>query len=98
MPEPAEVVGVPWYLEPDYPGILEVMEDAADMPDSFDKWLGEAEAEERRLRSGGRVVARAIIDPFEFTIWCRNEGVKPDAAARNGFAAWVASHQAKGDY
>ena len=98
MPQPAEVVGIPWYLEPDYPGILNVMEDSGDMPDSFERWLGDAEAEERRLKSSGRAVARAVIDPFEFTIWCRDEGLKPDAAARSRFAAWVAAHQAKGDY
>ena len=98
MPQSAEVVGIPWYLEPDYPGILKVMEDAADMPDSFEKWIGGAQAEERRLQSGGHVVARAVIDPFEFTIWCRNEGLNPDRAARVRFAEWVASRQAKGDY
>lgn len=98
MPEATEIVGIPWYLQADYPAVLKMMADAADMPDSFEKWEGEALADERRLQAGGRVVARAVIDPFEFTIWCRNEGLKPDADARDRFAAWVASHQAKGDY
>ena len=88
-----EAVGIPWFLEPDYEQARDMMLDSDSLPDRFEHWLKEAEQTEQRVKASGRKVARAIIDPFEFSIWCDDAGRQPDAAAREAFATWVASQQ-----
>jgi hypothetical protein len=91
-----EVVGIPWFLQPDYEQTLAMMLDSASLPDSYQEWLEAAETLERQIRAGGRSATRAIIDPFEFSIWCRDMSTKPDATAREQFAAWVVAHRHAG--
>jgi hypothetical protein len=79
---PLRAVGIAWYYRQDYRRILEIMEDADVLPRTYDQWLRSAETGERQLKRLGHVVIRAMIDPEEFTQWCRIRDLKVDAKAR----------------
>lgn len=79
-------VGLPWYSSATYARATALMEDRVEFPPAFEAWRREAEPRLRRLERDGAVVYRVIIDPEEFTSWCRRQGVVPNAAARERFA------------
>ena len=60
--------------------------DPGGLPATFDEWLARAE--------GGLVRAtptlRVVIDPVQFSAWCRAASREADAAARAAFAQIVA--------
>ena len=69
-----------------------MMEDAvyaAGFPPSYDEWLSIKEREERDEQSKGKIVSRIIIDPDEFTAWCREKHLKFDEEARADFALFL---------
>ncbi len=80
------MVALSWYRAEDYDRILEIMEDADKFHSTYDEWLKAAERGERELKGKGHVVIRAMLDPDEFTAWCREKGLKLDAQARTQFA------------
>lgn len=89
--------GVVWYRRQDYGRILEVMEDADQLPETFDKWLYRAEKAVKEALDRGLLTVKAHIDPDQFVIWCRERGLKVDASARTQFAATVArAHDLEG--
>lgn len=79
---PIRAVGIAWYSRQNYRRVLEVMEDADNLPGNFDQWLKRAEATERQFKRSGHIVVRAIIEPDEFAAWCRSRGLNIDAKAR----------------
>jgi hypothetical protein len=83
------------YRAEDYGRILEIMEDADKLHQTYDQWLKAAELGERELKGKGHVVIRAMLDPDEFTAWCLEKGLKLDAEGRKQFASWVASRPVK---
>ncbi len=89
-------VGIAWYLPGDYDRARALMTDAGSLPDTFEQWLALAENAERAATASGNRIVRAILDPFEFPIWCRDNGVAPDGAGRARFASWVAAHEDTG--
>jgi hypothetical protein len=88
-----EPVGIAWYAREDYPGILEVMDDADLLPPSFEDWLERAEEVERELGRQGFVLLRVALDPADFVVWCRDRRRAPDGDARSAFAAEGAEQQ-----
>lgn len=83
-------VGLPWYSQATYRRSIDLMEDRAAFPSSYEAWLKEAELMRRRVEDDGNIVYRVIIDPEEFGAWCRRQDVMPNAAARERFAALAA--------
>lgn len=75
-----------WYDRLDYPGILDVMEDARKLPETYDAWLMSAEQVEGVVRTSGVTVVRVRIRPEVFGDWCAARGLKRDGAARTRFA------------
>ncbi len=92
---PIRAVGIAWYSRQDYRRALEIMEDADQLPRTFDQWLKRAEATERQIKRAGHVVVRAMIKPEEFAAWCRAKGLNTDAKARTEWASEFAHQQAK---
>jgi hypothetical protein len=88
-------MGMAWYRPEDYRRIVQIMEDGYKLPLTYDRWLQLAERGERELRQKGHFVVRAMINPEEFTVWCRQQGVKRDADGRMKHAAWAASQAVK---
>ena len=79
-------VVIGWYRRKDYARILAVMADAHLLPRTFDKFVKNAEAGEKRLAAQGYVVHRLDIDPDEFLTWCTACNVDADAQARMTFS------------
>ena len=83
---PVRAIGMAWYTRQDYPRILEIMEDAEKLPPSYFAWSKAAERGKREAERQGQIVIRAIIDPDDFSLWCRARGLNVDAEARMRFA------------
>lgn len=79
-------IGIAWYRESDYPRILEIMEDADRLPETFAEWEKAARNGEREGQAKGLTVVRAIIDPQTFPAWCRARGLNVNANGRMAFA------------
>ena len=79
-------VGIAWYRREDYAEILRIMQDAAELPTTWEKWFYAAERGARVLQKRGHIVVRAYIDPVDFPEWCRQRGLKLDAQARMQYA------------
>lgn len=79
-------VGLIWYRPQDYPRILEVMEDADDLPATYGEWYEKTRDIERYLKRNGYFVVRTLLDPEAFPGWCRSRGLKVNAKARAEFA------------
>ena len=81
-----QIIGIAWYLQQDYPAILNIMADADLLPASFEKWQYQVHRLERDIRASGKVVVRAVIDPATFPEWCRSRDLNVDSKARRAFA------------
>lgn len=90
MSLPVQAVGIPWYNRADYPRILEIMEDAEVLPDTFDQWLQRAEKTREQFLRRGAIVVKAQIEPDAFVAWCRANSRHVDADGRTAFANLVA--------
>lgn len=89
------VMGVPWYDREDYRRILEIMEDANLLPETYEKWRYAADKVISTVERSGGTAVRAKIDPDAFIAWCRSRNLKVDAQARMAFANEVAYQAAK---
>jgi hypothetical protein len=87
---PIGAYGIAWYRRQDYARVLEVMADADQLPETFDKWLHRAEKALKEARNRGLLAVKAHIDPDQFVIWCRERGLNVDANARTQYAAIIA--------
>lgn len=94
MTSQLQTVGMVWYRRGDYPRVLAVMDDAADLPDTFDQWLAAAENTERQLIGSGVFVLRALLRPDTFKSWCEREGRACDARSRSHWASEFAQRAA----
>lgn len=85
-----EVTGIPWYDASTYGRILEIMEDASLLPNSYPMWLrGATDVMEHAARNGD-ICVKVRIDPSGFEAWCESQGYRTDAEARLEFAYEVA--------
>jgi hypothetical protein len=84
---PIRAVGIAWYARQDYRRIVEIMDDADQLPGTFDQWLKRAEATEREMKRAGHTVARTMIKPDEFAAWCRAKGLSLDGKARSQWSS-----------
>ena len=91
---PVRAVGIAWYSRQDYRRALEIMDDAAELPRTFDQWLKRAEATEREIKRAGHIVVRAMIKPEEFAAWCGAKGLNTDGKARSQWATEFVRQQA----
>ena len=90
-----QIIGMAWFNESDYAGILDIMEDAANLPKTYEAWEKIARKRESELKGDGHVVVRAIIHPKAFAGWCAVRGLHIDANARTTFANDYAASQVR---
>lgn len=83
---PLRAVGIAWYRESDYPRILQIMDDAHTLSNTYRQWEKLAEKAERTAKAQNHVVVRAVIDPDTFPAWCTLRGLHVDSRARMAFA------------
>jgi hypothetical protein len=89
-----EVTGIPWYDASTYGRILEVMEDACLLPDTYEKWLCGAWDVWAHAQQNGDHPVKVHIDPNGFQEWCTAQGFAADSEARLEFAYLAAQAQA----
>lgn len=82
-----QAIGMAWFDEADYPAILHIMADAAQLPRTHAQWHQRATQGEKELATKGVKVIRAVIDPQHFPGWCAARGLNVDAQARTRFAS-----------
>ncbi len=83
-----------WYRSrEDYETLQRLVPDARQLALSFDEWQKSAEQNVSELEAGGNVVMKTIIDPKQFTIWCRNSGMECNWATFEAFASGAAARQ-----
>jgi hypothetical protein len=81
-----QAVGMVWYKRENYERIRTICEDGNNLHDTYDEWFKAAEIGRKGLESQGARVICVDIDPVEFPVWCRNNDMKLNAAARNRYA------------
>ena len=80
------VIGIPWCREEDYDAFRAMFEDRDNLPLDWDKFVCIAQKAERLYRSQREIVERVYIDPNKFRLWCAENGLRVDRAARLEFA------------
>jgi hypothetical protein len=92
----ADVVGISWYRRSDWPALRALFANTDPLPATFDAWLADAEALEKRFEGQGLRVVRAELRPQKFKAWCASSGRRPDRQARVEWANLLARN-AQGD-
>ena len=85
--KPPPAVGAYWIREEDYAALLNIFEDGANLPPSWQEWLKMAEEMERGLKAYGHVVMRVRIEPKSYLAWCAAHNASPGAEGRKKFVA-----------
>jgi hypothetical protein len=83
-------VGMAWYKAENFVRLVAMFEDGDKLHRTYAEWLKAAEANYKRLCSQGVRVVKVDIDPDQFPKWCKTEGLKLNADARNKFASLMA--------
>lgn len=94
MPPRQKTVGIPWFKSESYAAARAVMSDGAELPEQYGDWLGEAEGLRAEAEAAGHHVLKVVIEPKEFSLWCRARNIVPDAKARVRFANFAAFREA----
>jgi hypothetical protein len=80
-----QAAALPWYARASYPRVLEVMQDRAHLPPSYDEWLARAEVVVEQARRKGYYPLKTHVDPDHFVAWCEAHGCEPDSDSRMEF-------------
>lgn len=94
MPPPQKVVGIPWFVASSYRDCRAMMTDGAQLPEMHGDWLREAEDVLAEAEAAGHRPLKVVIEPKEFSLWCRGRNIPTDAKARVRFANYVAFREA----
>lgn len=89
------MMGLPWFREEDWEMLLDVLEDADQLPSAYDEWLQDAEAEVKRLERAETLVVKAVVDPAPFAQWCRARDRAVDCRSARAYASEFAFKNAK---
>lgn len=92
-----QIVGMAWFKRAHYSALRAMFKDGHKLHRTYDEWLAAAERGEQRLRADGIRVVRVDIDPDDFPIWCKAQGLKLDAEARIAIANLRAVRILRGD-
>jgi hypothetical protein len=89
------MIGITWYARRDYPRVLQLMDDASELDETYDAWLKNAQNAERELRRQGHKVVRTKMDLDAFLAWCTVRGERPIGGARAEWSSEVAGRQTR---
>ena len=85
-----KVAGMVWYKPENFSRLIAMFEDGKKLHGSYKEWLRDAERGRKKLEADGVRVVCVDIDPNQFPEWCRANGMKLNAEARNKFASLMA--------
>jgi hypothetical protein len=89
-----KIVGIPWFKPDSFSAARAVMADGAALPEQYGDWLREAEGVRAEAEDAGHHVLKVMIEPKEFSLWCRARNIPADAKARVRFANFAAFREA----
>ena len=81
------VTGVCWYTESQWFRLKETATDPERFEATFDEWSAMAEDSLLKLRKAGIIAVKVLIDPDEFSAWCKQKSKPNDASARAHYVA-----------
>lgn len=87
MTEKPRVSGLCWFRQEDYGAVRTMFLDGDKMPETWEKWLKQAEDMERRAKIECDTVERVYIDPATFPAWCVANDASVDSDGRHKFVA-----------
>ncbi len=85
-----KALAIAWFRKEDWPRWRAI---DPDFEPDYDRWLRKVEAEMKKRESSEYVLDKVIIDPDEFTDWCRVNRRKVDSRARAIYAAFMLSRK-----
>jgi len=94
MPPRQRIIGIPWFKPGSYAEARAVMSDGAGLPEQYGAWLSEAEGVRAQVEQAGHHVLKVMVEPKDFSHWCRARNIPPDAKARVRFANFAAFREA----
>lgn len=83
----------PWFNREDYDAIKALCGDDPDLPDAFDEWLKGAAELLSKEESRGTIRYKVVVDPKEFSAWCRSAGVDANTFTLGAFAVKKSGEQ-----
>ena len=88
----ARQVVQPWFRRDDYETIRKLVPDAPDIAShTFEHWEQQANKEFARLEALGFQVVKVLVDPSEFTNWCKDSRQRHDFLSLTAFAMKIAT-------
>lgn len=91
-----QALGMVWYKAENYERLRATFDDGETLPASYEKWLSKAEVGRAHFEATGVRVVCVDIDPDEFPRWCKEEGLRQGAHARNMYASLIAYRSVAG--
>lgn len=76
------VTGVCWYTESQWVRVKKTATDPERFEATFDEWSAMAEDALLELRKAGIIPVKVLIDPDEFSAWCKGKSKRNNASAR----------------
>ena len=83
----AIVSGVCWYTESDWARLKKTATDPERFEATFDEWSAMAEQQLLQVQKAGIVPVKVLIDPDEFSAWCKRNAKINKASARAEYVA-----------
>jgi hypothetical protein len=80
-------IGVGWYTPESYSALLNVADDADDLPDTFEEWLKQAKKVIFMLRGEGLQPEQVFVNVVELLAWCRKRRVPLNGKNRADFVS-----------
>ena len=81
-----QAVVVAWYRPEQWDRLRAVAADPEKLLDTFAEWLNVAESTLQNLRAAGIQPYSVDVDVEELLLWCKQQGVPLDQAARSRYA------------
>ena len=78
---------IAWYRAEQWPRLLEVATDRAQLERTYDEWQAVAQRALTDFARAGVWVRKVDVDLNELVAWCHSQGRAVDATARSAFAA-----------
>ena len=79
--------GIAWYRPEDWQRLREISSDRADLEDTYEEWLDQAEDKFRKIRNAGMDVTKIFVNLDELKSWCEENNLDINADSRSNFAA-----------
>src|SRR5438128_1613404 len=81
------VAGVAWYRPEQWQRLREISEDAANLEETYESWLSEAEKIMRERPLGNLRMEKVDVDVEQLLAWCNDQGLEVNSKSRAQYVA-----------